>query len=71
MFRAPEMIDIYNGQPITIKADIWVSFYLHQLQLQKATRREIFDTYTNILYIPDNNEQNYSFCRLKLLDANS
>ena len=25
LFRAPEMIDIYNGQPITIKADIWVS----------------------------------------------
>jgi len=22
-YRAPEMIDIYNGQPITIKADIW------------------------------------------------
>jgi len=22
-YRSPEMIDIYNGQPITIKADIW------------------------------------------------
>ena len=30
IFRAPEMIDIYNGQPITIKADIWVSFYSYQ-----------------------------------------
>jgi hypothetical protein len=26
LFRAPEMIDLYNGQPITTKADIWVCY---------------------------------------------
>lgn len=24
-YRAPEMVDIYSGKPITTKADIWVS----------------------------------------------
>lgn len=24
-YRAPEMIDLYLGRPITIKSDIWVS----------------------------------------------
>jgi len=23
-YRAPEMIDLYNGKPITTKSDIWV-----------------------------------------------
>lgn len=24
-YRAPEMVDIYSGRPITTKADVWVS----------------------------------------------
>lgn len=24
-YRAPEMVDLYSGKPITTKADIWVS----------------------------------------------
>lgn len=24
-YRAPEMVDMYSGKPITTKADIWVS----------------------------------------------
>lgn len=27
-YRAPEMVDMYSGKPITTKADIWVSRYL-------------------------------------------
>lgn len=23
-YRAPEMVDIYSGKPITVKSDIWV-----------------------------------------------
>jgi len=25
-YRAPEMVDLYSGKPISIKSDIWVSF---------------------------------------------
>lgn len=27
-YRAPEMIDLYSGKPITTKADIWVCGYI-------------------------------------------
>lgn len=26
-YRAPEMVDMYCGKPITTKADIWVNYW--------------------------------------------
>lgn len=31
-YRAPEMVDMYSGKPITTKADIWVSKHTSILQ---------------------------------------
>ena len=26
-YRAPEMVDLYSGKPISIKSDIWVRYF--------------------------------------------
>lgn len=38
-YRAPEMVDMYCGKPITTKADIWVRMENCIPQLQKSTCR--------------------------------
>lgn len=30
-YRAPEMVNLYNGKIITTKADIWVSKYIKDI----------------------------------------
>ena len=29
-YRAPEMVDLYSGKPITVSSDIWVSFRVNR-----------------------------------------
>lgn len=51
-YRAPEMVDMYCGKPITTKADIWVlyiSLFIFLKILHRCNKNEM-DTYTQKFY---------------------
>ena len=33
-YRAPEMVDVYSGKPISVSSDIWVRFRIHEVNIE-------------------------------------